>query len=148
MWKYQGRDVSTDDVAGRFGFVYLITHLASGRAYVGKKSLSRRVSRPPLKGRKRRRRSVVESDWRDYWGSSEELKVDVERYGQDAFSREILCFCDSRGELTYAELREQVLRDVLHHPDKFYNSYIGCRIHRSHVRKKAPAEFTTLEKCR
>lgn len=132
--------MSTEDIAGYHGFVYAITHVESGRTYIGKKSLVSRRSRPPLKGKSRRRRDTVESDWRDYWGSSEELLADVERLGEKAFTREILRLCSSRGELNYAELREQVTRDVLLRPDLYYNSFIGTKVHRSHLLKKSSVE--------
>jgi hypothetical protein len=49
------------------GFVYLITNLADGRKYVGKKLAKFKKTRPPLKGKKNKRREKVESDWQDYW---------------------------------------------------------------------------------
>ena len=129
-------DVTDDCVARRLGFVYLITHVASGRAYVGKKLLVSRRTKPPLKGHKRKRRSVVESDWRDYWGSSNELLADVERYGEAAFTRQILHLCDSRGMLSYMEMKEQLARDVLLDPEGYYNAFVGGKIHRSHLLQK------------
>ena len=62
---------------GTVGFVYLITNTKSNKKYIGKKLAQFKKTRPPLKGRKNKRRSTVESDWRDYWGSSDQLKADV-----------------------------------------------------------------------
>ncbi len=58
---YQGKIV--DDIpADKIGFVYLITNLDNGKKYIGKKLVQFKKSRPPLKGRKNRRRYQVESD--------------------------------------------------------------------------------------
>ena len=66
-------------------FVYLITNTTNNRKYIGKKLAKRKVTRPPLKGKKNKRRSTKESDWRTYWGSSEHLKNDVNELGEDKF---------------------------------------------------------------
>ena len=136
-WIYRGREFTRDDVEGWIGFVYSITCISTQRKYIGKKKFVSQRSRPPLKGKKRRRRDTVDSDWEEYFGSSEELLADVARLGRDDFVREILHLCRSRGEMTYLEMKEQVVRDVLLKPEEYYNSYVGGRIHRSHVLKKA-----------
>lgn len=114
------------------GFVYLITNRATGRKYVGKKLAQFRKSRPPLKGRHNRRRSVVESDWRDYWGSNDVLMQDVQRLGADQFTREILYICRSRGVMGYLEALEQFERGVLE-SDEYYNGIINVRIGSSNL---------------
>ncbi len=40
-------------------------------------------SRPPLKGRKNKRRYKVDSDWQDYYGSSDDLTMDVNKLGKE-----------------------------------------------------------------
>ena len=64
-WTHKGQLVS-DLPEGTEAFVYLITNLTNNRKYVGKKLAKFRKTRPPLKGRKNKRRSTVESDWREY----------------------------------------------------------------------------------
>ena len=54
-------------------FVYLITNLTNNKKYVGKKLAKFKTTKPPLKGRKNKRRGHKESDWRTYWGSSDHL---------------------------------------------------------------------------
>lgn len=125
-WMYQGTEIDSLP-EGTVGFVYLITNRATGRKYVGKKLAQFRKSRPPLKGRTNRRRSVVESDWRDYWGSNDVLMQDVQRLGADQFTREILYICRSRGVMGYLEALEQFERRVLE-SDEYYNGIINVRI--------------------
>lgn len=127
MWMYQQRKVEElpEDVVG---FVYQITNRTNGRMYIGKKLARFKRSRPPLKGRKNKRRFSVDSDWRDYYGSSDELTADVMRLGKDNFTREILFYCKSKAELSYVEAREQFARKVLESND-YYNGHIRVRVH-------------------
>ncbi len=69
----------------------------------------------------------MESDWRDYWGSSDHLKEDVATLGEDQFTREILYYCASRGIASYIEAREQFEREVLL-SDDYYNGIINVRV--------------------
>jgi len=128
---YQGQPIESLPV-GTVGFVYLITNRTNGRKYVGKKLAQFRKSRPPLKGRTNRRRSLVESDWRDYWGSNELLVSDVQRLGTAEFTREILYICRSRGVMGYLEALEQFERRVLE-SDQYYNGIINVRIGSSNL---------------
>ena len=74
-----------------------------------------------------KRRSKVESDWKDYWGSSDHLQQDVQELGEDKFTREILYYCESRGIASYLEAREQFERRVLE-TDEYYNGIINVRV--------------------
>ncbi len=130
-WMYQGTEIDSLP-EGTEGFVYLITNLTTGRKYVGKKLAKFKKSRPPLKGRVNRRRSRVESDWRDYWGSNELLLQDVQTLGEHQFTREILYICRSRGVMGYLEALEQFERRVLE-SDEYYNGIINVRIGSSNL---------------
>ena len=126
IWTHNGvpiQDLPEDCVA----FVYIITNTTNNKKYVGKKIAQFAVSRPPLKGKKRKRRSYVESDWRDYWGSSKHLLADVEKIGKEHFTREILHFCPTRGVASYLEAREQFERRVLE-SEEYYNGIINVRV--------------------
>jgi hypothetical protein len=116
------------------GFVYRITRLDTGRAYIGKKNLWKTVTRPPLKGKKRKRRSVAESDWREYWGSNKTLQGEVADLGQDRFRRDVMRVCQSKAEMSYYEAKFQLVFDVLLRDD-YYNDFVGCKIHRAHLKK-------------
>jgi len=115
-------------------FVYLITNLVDGRQYIGKKLTESTRTKPPLKGKTRKRKVKSESDWRDYWSSSDELKADVERLGKENFRREILCYCLNKGSASYFEAKLQFQHEVLENPDKWYNGHIQVRVHRNHVK--------------
>lgn len=130
-WTHKGQLV-LDLPEGTEAFVYLITNLTNNRKYVGKKLAKFRKTRPPLKGRKNKRRSTVESDWREYWGSNDHLKADVETLGPNNFTREILYFCPSRGVASYLEAREQFERRVLE-TDEYYNGIINVRVGGSQI---------------
>jgi hypothetical protein len=130
-WYYQDKIIEElpDDCEG---FVYLITNLTNDRKYVGKKLAKFKKVRPPLKGKKNKRRSKVESDWRDYWGSSDNLLADVAELGPDKFKREILYLCPSRGIMSYLEAKEQFDRRVLE-TDEYYNGIINVRVGGSNI---------------
>jgi|TARA_A200000113_G_scaffold224908_1_gene244100 hypothetical protein len=135
QWTYQGKKVDElpEDCEA---FVYLITNTTNNRKYVGKKLAKFKKTRPPLKGRINKRRSKVESDWRDYWGSSDQLQEDVNQIGEDKFTREILYYCPSRGVASYLEAREQFERRVLE-KDEYYNGIINVRVGGSKILREA-----------
>lgn len=139
QWTYNGEPVN-ELPKDCEGFVYLITNLEDGRKYVGKKLAKFKKTRPPLKGRKNKRREKVESDWQDYWGSSDNLKEDVAKLGPDKFSREILHFCNSRGLMSYLEAREQFERRVLE-TDEYYNGIINVRVGGSKILREGLASM-------
>ena len=140
MWLHNDNEVETlpDDCVG---FVYIITNLKTNRKYVGKKlaKFSKTTYKTVVlkngKKKKKKIRSKIDSDWKDYYGSSKELNEDVEKLGTENFKREILFFCKSKAECSYVESREQFSRKVLE-SDDYYNNNIMCRIHGSHIKGK------------
>lgn len=121
-WKNKPKDINEYQ-----GFVYIITHKESGRYYIGKKFFWSKRTRPPLKGKKRKRHYVVESDWKNYWGSSSNLKEDIKKYGKRAFSREILYHCETKFDCAYEELKLQMYYNVLDDPLS-YNEIVNVRL--------------------
>ena len=138
-WTYQGEKI--DAIPDQYeGFVYLITNTTNDKKYIGKKLAKFKTTKPPLKGRKNKRRGHKESDWKTYWGSSDLLQEDVAKLGEDKFTREIIHFCESRGVMSYLEAKEQFDRDVLL-SDDYYNGIINCRIGAPSV-KSLKKQFT------
>ncbi len=120
-------------------FVYQITNTTNGRMYIGKKLARFRRSRKPLKGRVNKRRYTVSSDWQYYYGSSDQLLADVEKFGKDKFKREILFYCNSKAVMSYVEAREQFARKVLESND-YYNGHIRVRVHGKGILKEKASD--------
>ena len=135
MWQYNNNEVSNLPENCE-AFVYLITNNKNGMKYIGKKLAKFKTTKPPLKGKKNKRRGTKESDWRTYWGSNDHLKADVVDLGEDKFTREILYFCTSRGIASYLEAKEQFDREVLL-TDDYYNGIINVRVGGSKILKEA-----------
>ena len=123
-WIYEGKPFTSDDISDFFGFVYRITNLQNGKQYIGRKYFSQR--RKPRGGK---RRVTSESDWKKYYGSSEELKRDRKLLGNDLFKREIISLHTTLGKVNYEETRQLFLNNVLTESNEdgtpaFYNSNI------------------------
>jgi len=78
---------------------------------------------------KQKKHFKVESDWEDYWGSSEELLADMKTHGRTNFRKAILYCCDNKFECTYLELYEQMRKKVLFTND-YYNKIVNVRLRR------------------
>ncbi len=133
MWHYGGVEFTSEMINDYVGFVYVITDLSNKKKYVGKKLFNSTRRLAPLKGKTRKRKVVKESDWKNYFGSSEEVKLLVETNGKESFYREIIHLCNSKGIMSYLETKEQFDREVLL-SDEYYNGIINCKIHRTHVK--------------
>jgi hypothetical protein len=138
-WLYQSQTVEIlpEDC---IGFVYIITNITNGRMYIGKKlakfskTTYKTVKLKNGTKKKKKIRSKIDSDWREYYGSSPELSKDVAELGAENFTREILFYCKSKSECSYIEAREQFSRRVLESKD-YYNGHIQVRVHGSHIIK-------------
>jgi len=138
-WLYQNTIVETlpEDCVG---FVYIITNIISGRKYIGKKLA--KFSKTTYKivklkngtKKKKKIRGKIDSDWREYYGSSPALSKDIAELGSENFTREILFYCKSKSECSYIEAREQFNHKVLESND-WYNGHIQVRVHGSHILK-------------
>lgn len=134
MWYYEEKPFSSEDINGHVGFVYVIEDLVNGKKYVGKKKLESKRRLKPLKGKVRKRLVIKESDWMDYYGSSEEVQKLVEEHGPERFKRKIIRLCKTLGEMSYYEMKFQIENDVLLKPDEWYNGFVGGKIHRNHLK--------------
>ena len=118
-WVYKDTTFTSDNIGNFFGFVYRITNLQSGKAYIGRKYFWQ--FRKP-RGKSRKVRS--ESDWKRYYGSSEELNADRKLIGNNCFRREIISLHETKGWVNYEETKQLFLNNVLSEDENFYNSNI------------------------
>ena len=100
-WNH-GKKVITDIKQfpeGTYGFVYMITNLDTYDFYIGRKQLMAKVTRPPLKGQKKKRVEFKQSKWVDYQSSNKEVQEwsNVEKV--------ILTLAFSKIGLTYFETK-------------------------------------------
>ncbi len=129
-WLYEGEPFITDNIGDQFGFVYRITNLQSGRKYIGRKYFWSK--RKPRGGK---RRVTSESDWKRYYGSSDELKADRKLLGNSEFKREILSTHLTKGKVNYEETKQLFIHNVLQETlndgtPAYYNSNILGRYYR------------------
>ena len=110
-----------------FGFIYLITNLTNNKKYIGCKMLQKVIKRKPLKGKKNKRHETIESDWKTYTSSSNELNKDIESLGKENFKFEIIDFAYSKSHLKYLEAKYQFDNDVLL-SENWYNGIINLRV--------------------
>ena len=132
-WTYNGNVFDSGDIADNYGFIYRITNTTNGHDYIGRKYFTTIKKRPPLKGKKNKRRETVETDWKDYWGSSARLVEDMARLGKDKFTREIIHLCKSRGETNYMEAYYQFKEGVLLKENN-YNGIIQIKLGKGSVK--------------
>ena len=118
-WLYQGEPFTSDNIGDFFGFVYRITNLQSGKQYIGRKYFYQ--FRKP-RGKSRKVRS--ESDWKKYYGSSDELNTDRKSLGNECFRREIISLHNTKGWVNYEETKQLFLNNVLSETENYYNSNI------------------------
>lgn len=137
MWQYKDKIFEPEEsfIKDYHGFVYCITEIDTGKKYIGKKFFWRSKILPVTKTRKRRKRTLVESDWRTYYGSNETLKERVVEGSETNYRREIIQLCRTKGDCSYHEARLQFENDVLL-DDNYYNNFIGCKIHSRHLTKE------------
>jgi hypothetical protein len=95
-----------------FGFIYRITEIATGKEYIGKKQFHS-YCRKAVKGKKRKKMVITENDWKTYTSSSTHINTAINTHGKTAFKFEIESLHATRGSLVYAEVRYQVIEDVL-----------------------------------
>jgi hypothetical protein len=118
-WNYRGKEIlSHDDLEpGVTDFVYEITY-TNGQKYIGKKAVRSMRRRPPLKGKKRNRRLLVNLPFVNYKGSHE-LAEDLE-----IESKEIIYQVTSRKTATYIEMALLVEYHAIF-DDAYINENIG-----------------------
>lgn len=134
---------------GVYGFIYKITRLSDGKFYIGKKAFTHRKRKTLSKKarrvtKKRISVSYVDSGWKDYYGSSEELKADIIRLGKDKFKREILLFCSTKDELSYYEAYYIINTKAFF--EESYNKWISLKCFKSYrINDKDKYRDSTLQ---
>ena len=139
-WLHEGKEFRTieDFPSDVIGFVYKITNICDGRIYVGRKILYNKLTKLLTKreitewekpGRVPKKKKVVkESNWQEYWGSSDKIKEDLKTMGEECFNREILVLCKNKKQLSYYEVYWQMKLDVL--AIDSYNENIAGKFYR------------------
>lgn len=123
-WMYEGKIFNFTDVEDNVGFVYRITNLITDKQYIGRKYF---FSHRKPRGKKRK--VTAESDWKNYYGSSKELKEEITILGKINYKREILSLHKTEGKTNYEETKQLFLHNVLtekfeNGTEKYYNSQI------------------------
>jgi hypothetical protein len=139
MWLYKGKQINqlTDMPEPQpFGFIYEVTHLPTGRKYLGKKQLIS-IQNKPLgkkelalltdKRASKKKKVIKESDWKTYYGSNPEIKQLIKEGKQSEFSREILIFVPSKKLLTYYENKFLFINEVIEPHTNYINDNIEGR---------------------
>jgi hypothetical protein len=134
-WTYKGKSITelSDMPEGTFGFIYKITNGKTNEFYIGKKQVvsirkrkfgKREIAKLEDKRMKRYEMVEKESDWLEYRSSNSTVKLwfdenetalleDRRSDINDRLELKILKFCKNKKALTYYELQEQFLHDVL-----------------------------------
>jgi hypothetical protein len=130
-WIFNGHPFLSENIDDSVGFVYRITNLLNGRQYIGRKYFHQ-LRKPRGGGR----RVKSESDWKKYYGSSDELNAERRAAGGNTFfKREILSVHKSKGRVNFEETRQLFLHNVLTESltdgtPAYYNSNILGRYYR------------------
>lgn len=137
MWFYKGQVIKEigEFPENTYGFIYKITRIEDGKFYIGRKNLysertkaltKKELSEHTGKGKKPTKKKVIaESDWKDYYGSEASLKTEVKQIGKGAFKREVLHLCTHKKQMTYQELRHQILQGCLESDNCFNGNILG-----------------------
>lgn len=139
MWIFKNKIINNIQDFGikkPVGFVYLIRNLESGEFYIGKKNLISRVNKklgkkeiallPITRGRTKTKKLVeTESNWLEYWSSSKQLQEQVKQLGPEKFSREILELAFSSKQLTYLEMKHQIVNNCLQEKLSLNDNVLG-----------------------
>lgn len=119
------------DINDWYGFVYRIIEIPTGKEYIGKKQFFSRT-RKTVKGRVNKKIVKKESDWKTYSSSSEHLIKAINETGKHNFKFLIESLHKTKGSLHYAEVRAQILEDVLRTKlsdnitPKYYNRQVSA----------------------
>lgn len=127
-WLFLGQPVDEPPL-NAVGFIYRIERLDTGRKYIGKKLLQFKRTKQ-VKGVKKK--MMVTSDWKTYYGSNHELIDEVASLGEDKFKREIIKFCYQKQECNYEETR-YIMEERALFSDDYYNHWCTMKVTKAHI---------------
>ena len=127
MWLYNNEVIKGIEQIPKntFGFIYQSIYIPTNEKYLGKKVLYFNKTLPPLKGFRRKRKVVKESDWLTYYGSHDKIKKLLKENKHDDFKRTILKFAFSKKHLTYLETKYLFKRKVLENTEYINDNILG-----------------------
>jgi len=134
-WTFDDKVFTSEMIEDYFGFVYLITNTITGKKYIGRKYFYSTLKKKK-KGRKNRVILRKQSNWQEYFGSSQNLTNDINEHGKENFKREILSLHESRADVNYYEIKKQMELNVLE-CDDYYNDNIMNRYYRRKNKTKS-----------
>ncbi|QAY01250.1 hypothetical protein ZPAH1_orf00234 [Aeromonas phage ZPAH1] len=111
--KFDPRDI--------LGFVYMI-YFSNGKKYIGAKRVWKNLKRPPATYKRQGKTEFIESDWRSYRSSSNEV-VELEAAGIEITEMRILATYDSWGKVLLCEAMLQFSLNALS-SDTYLNKQI------------------------
>lgn len=120
-WLFNGKPFEEILIGKNKGFVYKITNKMNGKAYIGRKYFTAMKS---YQKDKKKYRTRVESNWKIYTGSNEQLNEDIKNNGIENFLFEILALGLTEGVVNFLEVEYQFKYEVLR-SDNWYNSNIN-----------------------
>lgn len=120
-FKRHGHWLTLEDIdpSQYFGFVYFVKNTITDQKYIGKKQywLKNGKSKSTVTDRtspKWVEKAWKESNWKEYTSSCKYLNEDIKKEGKGEFIFIILHQWRCKADLHYAEIKEQVQRNVLH----------------------------------
>jgi hypothetical protein len=143
QWLWEGNHIKDEEVPeNAVGFIYMITHIPTGKYYIGKKSLESvrnvKIGVRELKKLKEERKAAgiggraplkkkvrKSSDWEKYYSSNEWINEQVKEGKQEEFKREIIQFCNSKKSLSYYEVYWMFKYDVLSDENSLNGNILG-----------------------
>ena len=132
---------------GIYGFIYMVSHIPTGKKYLGKKVLyferTKKLGKKELEALKEERKEqgiggrvplkkkvITESDWKTYYGSQKEILELVKEGNQEDFKREILQYVPDKKQLTYFECKYLFINEVLETRNNYINDNILGKFYR------------------
>lgn len=128
-WTYKNQE-DFEIPEGAFGFIYKISDLINGRKYIGRKYLTaaktttKRILKRDGTKTTKKKKSRVESDWKEYMGSCQPLLDAIKIHGKENFKFEIIAFGMTKGQVNMLEVVTQIKSDVIIDPS-YYNDAVG-----------------------